>query len=65
MNKWALMALLGGAIYWLTREPAPPHTGTYAGEPDLDPDDDEDLLDEALDESFPASDPPAVTRPTH
>lgn len=67
MNKWVVLALIGGAVYWLTKEPAPQRTRASLSAPgaSLDPQDEQELLDEALDESFPASDPPAVTPPRH
>jgi putative Mg2+ transporter-C (MgtC) family protein len=65
MNKWLVIALAGGAIYWLLKQRPPrgtPVVDLEDPEPALDSEQhQEDLLDEALDESFPASDPPAVS----
>ncbi len=66
MKRWLLFVLAGAACYWLLKEPPPRRPaadrgrsfGPGAGH-------EQALLDEALDESFPASDPPAMTRPTH
>lgn len=65
MNKLLLLTLIGGSLYWLSRQPqGRPRTEGEPHEP-LDPEDEQALLDEALDESFPASDPPAVSPPKH
>jgi hypothetical protein len=65
MNKWLVIALAGGAMYWLLKQRPPqnrPAADLETPEPPLDTEEhQEDLLDEALDESFPASDPPAVS----
>ncbi len=61
MNKtWLVLGLIGGVLYWLSKEPP-----RRAADARLDPDDEQELLDEALDKSFPASDPPAVTPTRH
>ena len=67
MNRLLLLALIGGALYWLFKEPVPGggQRRLSASGTGLDPEDEQELLDEAIEESFPASDPPAVTPPKH
>ena len=75
MNKLLVLGLLGGAVYWLLREPSPRSGSMYLLEGEasaqdledsltrgaLDRDEEQELLDEALAESFPASDPPSMS----
>ncbi|MFW6094714.1 MAG: hypothetical protein ACODAC_12135 [Pseudomonadota bacterium] len=72
MNRILLLALVGGAVYWLSRgrerEPVAQQTRSLAGTraPDVAPGptvEQQALLDEALEETFPASDSLAVTPP--
>jgi hypothetical protein len=63
VRNFLILALIGGALYWLLRGSTAPYAARRGqqAEFDIDPYDEEELLDEALRESFPASDSPAVS----